>query len=69
MKHTNYQPARKGLLSEQIVKAKRLRVLKNLHNLSHSNDLLALTVVEFQRKRLSYSDRGDFTNVYRGGFY
>ncbi len=68
MKHTNYQPARKGLLAEQIVKAKRLRVLKNLHDLSHSNDLLALTVVEFQRKRLNYSDRGDFTRCYRGGF-
>lgn len=68
MIHTNYQPARKGLLSEQIIKAKRLRVIKNLHNLEHSNGLLALTVVEFQRKRLRYSDRGDFTRCYRGGF-
>lgn len=69
MKHTNYQPARFGLVAEQILKAKRLRLLCNLSNLHASDDLIRTTIVGFQSKRLRYSDQGDFTQVYRGGFY
>lgn len=68
MMHTNYQPARRGLVDGQTMAAKRLRVIKNPANLVHADDLLMATRVEFQRKKLNYSDRGDFTRCYRGGF-
>ena len=68
MKHTNYQPAKPGILAGQILQAKRLRVMKNLSNQSATDDLIQATKVGFQRARLSYSDRGDFTRCYRGGF-
>ncbi|UAV89831.1 hypothetical protein QAC_7 [Pseudomonas phage QAC] len=68
MMHTNYQPPRKGVIDGQIMAAKRLRVLRNGQSLAAIGDLLHATKVEFQRKQLAYSDRGDFTRCYRGGF-
>lgn len=66
--HTNYQPARKGLLDAQIHKAKRVRLVKNLCAPMLGDELLDCVKAEMQRKHLNYSDRGDFTRCYRGGF-
>ncbi|AUV61715.1 hypothetical protein HOS76_gp21 [Pseudomonas phage Henninger] len=68
MIHTNYQPARKGLLADQILKAKRVRLAKNLCQPMVGDELLECVKAEMQRKHLRYSDRGDFTRCYRGGF-
>ncbi|QNJ57493.1 hypothetical protein [Pseudomonas phage PlaquesPlease] len=68
MMHTNYQPARKGLYESQIHAEKELRTRKNLGRPGQAGELLGVTLAGFQRKRLRYSDRGDFTRCYRGGF-
>lgn len=64
--HTNYQPARRGLVDAQIANEKAFRSIKNHFKVSHDgmNGLIA----HFQHQRLRYSDRGDFTRCYRGGF-
>lgn len=66
MIHTNYQPARKGLVDQQIRDAKVIRSIRN-HMLRNEFGLDAV-LVDMQRTRLKYSDRGDFTRCYRGGF-
>ena len=68
MIHTNHQPARKGLLDAQIMQAKRVRLTKNLCAPMVGDELLDCVKAEMQRKHLRYSDRGDFTRCYRGGF-
>lgn len=68
MMHTNYKPARRGLEATRIMEAKRLRLTKNLRQPMVGDELLKCVKAEMQHKHLSYSDRGDFTNCYRGGF-
>ncbi|MGV8919573.1 MAG: hypothetical protein ACOH2R_17530 [Pseudomonas sp.] len=36
-----------------------------MNRIATMNDAIA----DYQRGRMNYSDKGDFTNVYRGGFY
>ncbi|WZX11470.1 hypothetical protein YZUPF006_000008 [Pseudomonas phage YZU-PF-006] len=43
--HTNYQPARRGLVDGQTMAAKRLRVLRNGQSLAAIGDLLHCTKV------------------------
>ncbi|ARM69571.1 hypothetical protein HOR78_gp07 [Pseudomonas phage KNP] len=66
--HTNYQPARRGLEATRIMVAKRLRLTKNLCQPMVGDELLDCVKAEMQHKHLRYSDRGDFTRCYRGGF-
>jgi hypothetical protein len=65
MMHTNYQPARKGLTDEYIRAQKVLRAVKNgpqVPELRFSGQAMR------QHSKLRYSDQGDFTRCYRGGF-
>lgn len=67
MKHTNYQPARKGLLDAQITACKVARVRRN--GTKAMPELIAVATADLQHSAMRYSDRGDFTRCYRGGFY
>lgn len=66
MMHTNYQPASRGLEATRIMAAKRLRLTKNLSR--DAAELIQCVNAELTHKHLRYSDRGDFTSCYRGGF-
>ncbi|QJD54652.1 hypothetical protein PssvBMR2_gp09 [Pseudomonas phage MR2] len=50
------------------MQAKRVRLTKNLCAPMVGDELLDCVKAEMQRKHLRYSDRGDFTRCYRGGF-
>jgi hypothetical protein len=65
--HTNYQPAKRGLIDAQIKAAKSLRAIKNGFKNARPNDYAGF-MADFQRSHLKYSDQGDFTRCYRGGF-
>lgn len=66
--HSNYQPGRRGLTDSKIAAAKSLRAVVNHFKLPESGDLSGL-VARLQHQRMRYSDRGDFSRCYRGGFY
>lgn len=85
--HTNYQPARKGLLAEQIASAKEAAIDATM---KHPEAKVSVMTAMYGGRRtlgakavadrfgniahvhqvmgLRYSDRGDFTRCYRGGF-
>lgn len=63
--HSNFQPAKRGLTDTKIANAKRLRQRINGFHDDTTNVLLAAAS---QRAQLRYSDQGDFTRCYRGGF-
>lgn len=87
MMHTNYQPARKGLLAEQIASEKERAIDATMR---HPEAKASVMVAAYggrrtqgaqavasrygsvkhiwQQMRMRYSDRGDFTRCYRGGF-
>ena len=67
MMHTNYQPAKPGLYDQQIASAKATRAVVN-HRKNISHDGMDSLVATLQHMNLRYSDRGDFTRCYRGGF-
>lgn len=83
MMHTNYQPARKGLVSEKI-KAEKIAAFNATHKARGGGREVArevmremswdrsmgetLMFVPIQARKLRYSDQGDFTRCYRGGF-
>jgi hypothetical protein len=66
--HTNYQPARKGLIDGQIHAAKQLRMMKATRPVVTVAEVVATIEAHKQHQRLRYSDQGDFTRCYRGGF-
>lgn len=76
--HTNYQPAKQGHYDQQIRLARSVRLHANVdargrvYNIpaiqEHSEWAANRLAVIHQRKRLRYSDQGDFTRCYRGGF-
>jgi hypothetical protein len=67
--HTNYQPARKGLIDTKITAEKALRGRKNgVPSKTYFRGDLAMIAAQRQRETLKYSDQGDFTRCYRGGF-
>lgn len=85
--HTNYQPARKGLLAERIAnekeraidatfkhpeaKASVMAVMyggRRTPGAQAVSDRLGDIYQVLQSMTLRYSDRGDFTRCYRGGF-
>jgi hypothetical protein len=65
--HTNYQPAKRGLLDKQIEDAKVLRAVRNHFKKEEFGGMHSL-IAKMQHQRLRYSDQGDFTRCYRGGF-
>lgn len=67
MKHTNYQPGKPGLFDMQIAREKATRAIAN-RNKGISHDGMSSLVAALQHMGLRYSDRGDFTRCYRGGF-
>lgn len=67
--HTGWKSRKVGLFEKQIIEAKRLRVVKNLDKIKPGVDLAELNKAIFAAKRLRFSEHGDFTNCYRGGFY
>ncbi|WGH28269.1 hypothetical protein 10P302A_gene0009 [Pseudomonas phage 10P302A] len=76
--HTNYQPARRGLEAERIETAKLAALATSVrHNIPRTEanaeaidmrDNYDMLWADLQRQQLRYSDRGDFTRCYRGGF-
>lgn len=86
MTHTNYQPARKGLIDSRIASEKRIAITATLKNPDSKSSLMRTLyggqsenssslilridptcgLMEYQRSRLKYSERGDFTGCYRG---
>lgn len=66
MMHTNYQPARRGLIDVQTQNAKRLRKKVNPQEFPWFD--MDTYQANIQHHQLRYSDRGDFTRCYRGGF-
>lgn len=66
--HTNYQPAKRGLIDSQIKAAKHLRMLRATRPVVTAAEVIATIEARKQHSRLRYSDQGDFTNAYRGGF-
>jgi hypothetical protein len=66
--HTNYQPAKRGLIDAQIMAAKQLRMMKATRPVVTVEEVIATIEARKQRKGLRYSDQGDFTRCYRGGF-
>lgn len=78
MMHTNYQPAKAGVYDNQIRHARSVRIHANVdpRGRCYNPEMLpehtqwgnARLAMLHQRMRLRYSDQGDFTRCYRGGF-
>lgn len=87
MMHTNYQPARRGLLAERIAAEKEAAIDATMrHPEAKASVMTAMyggrrtigaiavasrfgNIAHIQQVMgLRYSDRGDFTRCYRGGF-
>lgn len=73
--HHNFQPAKTGLFDQQIAQEKHIRLLANTEYREFRHlrpNLMAEGLHVFtaadQHAQLRYSDRGDFTRCYRGGF-
>lgn len=78
--HTNYQPAKRGLVSQGIAAEKALRehvnvpLKKSWGSLDKASQDLVTARLECNaalwaaKRLLKYSDQGDFTRCYRGGF-
>ena len=79
--HTNYQPRKPGLIDRQIIDAKmQARAPKDAFGYLYGSRRYRKCFLEAMDNRsnqidvllghggLKYSDRGDFTRCYRGGF-
>uniref|UniRef100_A0AAU6W450 Uncharacterized protein n=1 Tax=Pseudomonas phage Lepni01 TaxID=3138536 RepID=A0AAU6W450_9VIRU len=66
--HSNFQPSRTGLTCAKIHAAKTLRDRRNPNNPEVFEQGYEMLDALIQRERLNYSDQGDFTRCYRGGF-
>ncbi|WYW04260.1 hypothetical protein Kompost2_00010 [Pseudomonas phage vB_PpuP-Kompost-2] len=66
--HSNFQPRRPGLTDAKIAAAKSLRAVANGFKVAGDPYAMDSLVARLQRQRLRYSDTGDFTRCYRGGF-
>lgn len=82
MKHTNYQPRKPGLIDQKIIDDKmRGRPGKDAYGYLYGGrkgyrkvfleamDNRTTQIDVLLGGHLRYSDRGDFSNCYRGGFY
>ncbi|QZA71322.1 hypothetical protein ALEA_9 [Pseudomonas phage ALEA] len=87
MIHTNYKPARRGLLAEKIASEKEAAIDATMRHPEAKASVMAamyggrrtlgakavadrfgnIAAIQ-QAMGLRYSDRGDFTRCYRGGF-
>lgn len=72
--HTTRKPAKMGLTDQWIAHQKSQRFLSGLSKKARKN--YTGTVIDGdtlkanqQHRRVKYSEHGDFTNCYRGGFY
>lgn len=67
MTHRAFKPAKPGLVTQQILRAKALRC--HFGDVEHMEEYAASHhCVTAHWDRLKYSEQGDFTRAYRGGF-
>lgn len=78
--HTAYKKAKPGLMDRQIIAAKALRSIVNVPLVKSWDSLDEVSKALVSEHQVSqcilqtalhrrFSDHGDFTNCYRGGFY